>query len=218
MKIRLKEVEKVRIGSSDDIYRVMRRILMRENRIDRDREHLWTISLDSACKILNIELVSFGSVKTTVVEPMEVFSIPLQKRAVHIVLVHNHPSGEITPSDADEDVTDQLIQVGRIMQVPVLDHLIITENSYYSFNDSGLLAELQRSLKYVPAYEIQNRMDDLEEKVSEAEKARNLAQQVADNADKDAMRKVARQMKKEGYELSAIVKLTGLSESEIVQL
>jgi DNA repair protein RadC len=105
-----------------------------------------------------------GSFKATIVEPMEVFSIPLQKRAVHLVLVHNHPSGTLKPSEADKDITDRLIQVGRIMKVPILDHLIITESSYYSFANSGLLDELSKSLKYVPAFEIKKRYEKQAEK------------------------------------------------------
>lgn len=145
MNIRLKAEKQIKIQCSDDIYFIMQRILRRENKIDRNREHLWTISLDNASKILNIEMVSMGSIRQTIAEPMEVFSIPLQKRAVGIVIVHNHPSGELKPSAADKNMTDQLIQCGRILHVPVQDHLIITEKSFYSFGDTGLLAELEES-------------------------------------------------------------------------
>ena len=139
MKIKLKPKEQLRILCADDIFGIMKKILQRENKIDRNREHFWTISLDTANKILNIELISLGSTKETVVEPMEVLSVPLQKRAVKIILVHNHPSQELIPSAADKDITDRLIQCGLIMHVPVLDHIIISEKKYYSFEVSGLL-------------------------------------------------------------------------------
>ncbi|WP_240491783.1 JAB domain-containing protein [Flavivirga aquatica] len=153
------EKTKIKIQDADDIYGVMQRILLREQKVDRGREHFWTISLDNANKILNIELVSMGSFKATIVEPMEVFSIPLQKRAVKLILVHNHPSGTLKPSEADKDITDHMIQVGRIMKVPVLEHLIITESTCYSFAATGLLKELEASTKYVPAFELKRRFE-----------------------------------------------------------
>jgi DNA repair protein RadC len=206
MNIRLKKEEKVKVLCADDLYGIMQRILVRESRIDRNREHLWTVSLDTAYRILNIELVSLGTVNKTLVEPMEVFSIPLQKRAVKVILVHNHPSGELRPSERDKDITDQLIQVGRIMNVPLMDHLIISETACYSFLDSGLLHELQQSLKYVPAYEIKKRYEKAAIEKGE--------QQGVEKGRKE----VARQMKKEGYAIEAIMKMTGLSKAVIGRL
>lgn len=206
MNIKLSTIKQGNIGSSEDIYTVMQRILMRENRIDRDREHFWTISLDNAHKILNIELVSLGSVTQTLVEPMEVFSVPLQKRAVKLVLIHNHPSGILKPSNADCDLTDHLIQVGRILKVPVLDHLIITEKSYYSFADSGLLKELEGSIKYVPAYEIKKRYELAAEQKGKAE-----------GADQKA-REMAKVMKKEGEPIEKIIAYTGLTKQMISRI
>ncbi len=191
MTVKLKTKEKVKILCSDDIYFIMQWVLLRENKIDRNREHVWTISLDNANKILNIELVSMGSINQTIVEPMEVFSVPLQKRAVTIILAHNHPSGELDPSEADKDITDRLIQCGLILHVPLKDHLIISEASYYSFADSGLLAELEQSKKYVPDYKIK------------AEIKKNLA------------REMAKEMKLKGYKIGEIAELTGLSQSVI---
>lgn len=203
MNIKLSSIKQNNISSSEDIYTVMQRILMRENRIDRDREHFWTISLDNAHKILNIELVSLGSVTQTLAEPMEVFSVPLQKRAVKLVLIHNHPSGILKPSSADKDLTDHLIQVGRILKVPVLDHLIITEKSYYSFADSGLLKELEGSIKYVPAYEIKKRYEQAAEQKGKEK-----------GADQKA-REMAKAMKQKGYSIEEIKELTGLTKQTI---
>ncbi len=206
MNIKLANKTKIQIQNAEDIYSVMQRILMREEKVDRGREHLWTISLDNANKILNIELVSMGSFKATIVEPMEVFSIPLQKRAVHLVLVHNHPSGTLKPSEADKDITDRLIQVGRIMKVPILDHLIITESSYYSFANSGLLDELSKSLKYVPAFEIKKRYEKQAEKKGK------------EKGNREGKKAIAKTMKDEGYPLEEIIKLTGLSKGIIERL
>tara|TARA_R110002124_G_scaffold287117_2_gene470529 strand:+ start:2116 stop:2745 length:630 start_codon:yes stop_codon:yes gene_type:complete len=206
MNIKLAESQKIKVLCSDDIYSIMQRILMRENKIDRDREHLWTISLDTANKVLNIELVSMGTINKTLVEPMEVFSIPLQKRAVKIIVIHNHPSGEIKPSAADKDITDRLIQVGKIMNVPVLDHLIITEKTFFSFADSGLLAELELSTKYVPAYEMRKRYEQAAKEKGE------------EKGKKEKAKEIALEMKKQGYEVEAIMKLTGLTKTVINRL
>ncbi len=206
MNIRLNNKADIQIHNSEDIYSVMQRILMREEKVDRGREHFWTISLDNSNKILNIELVSMGSFRATIVEPMEVFSIPLQKRAVRLILVHNHPSGTLKPSEADKDITDHLIQVGNIMNVPILDHLIITESSYYSFANNGLLEELQASIKYVPAFILKERY----EKVAK-EKGKKEGQ-------KEKAKEMARMMKKKGMDIEIIMEISGLSKASINRL
>ena len=139
MNIRLKKEEQIKVLCSDDLYDIMQRILKREGRIDRNREHLWTVSLDTAYRILNIELVSLGTVNKTLVEPMEVFSIPLQKRAVKIILVHNHPSGDPTPSLEDRTLTKRLVSAGELLGIRVLDHIVMGEGRHVSFADEGWL-------------------------------------------------------------------------------
>ena len=202
MNIRLKKDQRIHVKLPGDLYAVMRPILMRESRTDRNREHFWTVSLDNANRILNIELVSMGSSTRTIAEPMEVFSIPLQKRAVRIMLVHNHPSGGLLPSLSDLDLTDQLIQCGRILHVPVIDHLIITEEGYYSFALGDMMDELEKSEKYVPPYELKRRYQK-----AASEKGRS-----------DEKKEIARQMKKEGYDPEAISKVTGLSIASVQKL
>ena len=195
MNIKLTKEQKIKaVNSPQSVFSIMQRILLRENKIDRNREHFWTISLDNASKVLNIELVSLGTVNETLVEPMEVFSVPLQKRAVKIILVHNHPSGEVMPSEEDKDVTDRLIQVGRIINIQVIDHLIISERSYYSFADSGLLKQLELSLKYVPAYEIK-------------EQGKN-----------ERSKEIAKALKAKGVKTEIIIAATGLTKAIITKL
>ena len=205
MTIRLKG-EEIKIFCADDIYGIMQRILLRENKIDRNREHFWTISLDTAHKVLNIELVSLGSIKGTLVEPMEVFSVPLQKRAVRVILVHNHPSGEVKPSAADKDLTDQLIQCGLLLNVTVLDHMIITEKRYYSFADSGLLKELEESKKYVPEYKIRQELK------------KQLEKQIREDEGKQKATAMAKAMKQKGEPLEKIMEYTGLTKAIIQRI
>src|SRR5438105_5881644 len=101
MNVKLTTTQKIKVLNSDDIYNIMQQVLLRENKIDRNKEHFWIIGLSQVNKILYIELISLGTISATIVEPMEVFSIALQKRTVQIILVHNHPSGELKPSNAD---------------------------------------------------------------------------------------------------------------------
>lgn len=206
MNIKLASTEKIKVYSAADLYPIMQRILLRESKTDRNREHFWTVALDNANRILNIELVSMGTIKATLVDPMEVLSIPLQKRAVKLILVHNHPSGELHPSEADKDLTDRLIQACLLMQIPVKDHLIITEQSYYSFAGSGLLEILEKSEKYVPPYILKKRYEEAIAKYGEKQ------------IRKEQTLEFARRMKKEGYPIDDIVKITGLRKATIVNL
>lgn len=206
MNIKLKPDQKIKVNSPEEIFAIMQRVFMRESKIERNREHFWTISLDNGNHILNIELVSLGTVKATLVEPMEVLSIPLQKKAVKIILVHNHPAGQLAPSDQDKDETDRLIQACRIMDIEILDHLIITEKDYYSFKGSGLLKELQQSVKYVMPYELKERY--LKVGVELGSK----------KAKQEERREIARTMKQKGYMIEQIIELTGLSKASIAKL
>ncbi len=203
MKITLKNDKKIRVLSSLDIYTVMREILLLEDPNDRSKEHFWTISIDHGHTILNIELVALGSVNKVPVEPMEVYSIPLQKKAVKLILVHNHPSGMLTPSSGDKDITDRLIQVGLIMQVPVIDHLIITEESYYSFSDNGLLHELSKSIKYVPAFMLKDRFEKEGKKIGNKEGV------------KENQKQIVLRMREQGYDIDTIKSITGLTKTMI---
>jgi len=132
----------------------MREILLREDRIGRNKEHFWVIGLHNDHRILYIELVSLGSVNSSYANPSEVFQLASQKLAVKVILVHNHPSGSLNPSEADKDVTDRLIQAGRLIHKKVLDHIIISTTDYFSFADTGLLAELEESQEWVLPYEL----------------------------------------------------------------
>lgn len=206
MNVRITEKEKVKILNSDDLFEIMLRILKRENKIDRDREHFWVIGLANNNRLLFIELVSKGTINQALVEPMEVFSFALQKRAVKIMLVHNHPSGELKPSDEDKDTTDRLIQVGIIVNTPVLDHIIISEKSYLSFQDTGLLDELKKSTKYVPPYKL-------------VEREKN---EVKIEGVKEGLRIKAKEMAmaclEKGMEIDVIADLTGLTAEEIEKI
>ena len=222
MNIKLGNKTKIKVEGSVDIFLVMQQILLREQKVDRGREHFWTVSLDNAQKILSIELVSMGSFNKTVVVPMEVLSIPLQKRAVKLILVHNHPSGNVLPSEADKDITDRLIQAALIVDTPIVDHLIISENTYYSFADNGILAELENSIKYVPAYKLKERFEKqgLEKGIEKGIK-QGLEKGIVTGIEKGIKKEkkeMATTMKKRGFAIKMISEFTGLSVSVIEKI
>lgn len=202
MNVKLEDSEKIKVLNSDDLYGIMQRVLLREEKIDQDREHFWVIGLANNHRILFIELISMGTVKKTLADPMEVFSLALQKRAVRIILCHNHPSGELRPSDADKDMTDRLIQVGIIVDTPVLDHIIISSKSYMSFKDIGLMDTLSESTRYVPGYVLKER---LKKEAAEAAKAKEKIE-------------IAKTMKREGEPDEKIATFTGLTLEEVQSL
>lgn len=202
MNIKLTESEKIKVLNSDDMYGIMQKILLREQKIDQNREHFWVIGLENNNRILFIELISLGTVNKTLVEPMEVFSFALQKRAVNIILCHNHPSGELKPSEDDKDITDRLIQVGIIVDLKVIDHLIVSNKSYLSFKDIGLLEELEKSTKYVPPYVL-------------AERIKKEATEIAKRKEKI---EIAKSFKRSGIDNKTIAENTGLSIEEVEKL
>ncbi|WP_081299505.1 JAB domain-containing protein [Gilliamella sp. wkB195] len=169
MDIKLTKHDKRYIEGTDDVYSIMQRVLLRDNQIDQEKEHLWMIGMNQAGYILYIELIALGSYKSVDVEPMNVFRVAVMKNASRVILVHNHPSGSLTPSEADKDITDRLIQVGRILNIDLIDHLIITPKTYISFRSTKLMDELEQSLKYVPTYQVVERIRK-EEKLIAKEK------------------------------------------------
>ncbi len=139
MNVRLSKDQKIKIGLPEDIYAIMQKILLRENRLGRAKEHFWVIGLTFKHQIAYIELVSLGSISAAIVTPLEVFSLAVSKKSPKVVLVHNHPSGSLNPSATDKALTEKIVAGGKILEVEVLDHLIISEMGYYSFAQHQLL-------------------------------------------------------------------------------
>ena len=124
MNVRLSKDQKIKVLYADDLYSIMQQILMRENKIRRNQEHFWVVGLDNQNKILFIELIGLGRVNRVGANPPDVFRMGIYKLAVSMVLVHNHPSGNLEPSQADKDFTDRLLKVGQLINIEVLDHTL----------------------------------------------------------------------------------------------
>ena len=203
MNVRLTSDQKIKILNSKDIFTIMQQILLRENKIRRNQEHFWVIGLNNANKILFIELVSLGASNRVDISPPEVFRMGIYKLAVKMVLVHNHPSGTTQVSEADKDFTDRMLKSGAMLNIEVIDHLVITEDAYTSFVDTGLLYELKRSGNYV---------------IVEREKAQLLELRKIEAAvDKERI-EIARKFKNAGVDIETIQKATGLKKTEINKL
>ena len=103
------------------------------------KEHFLCLHLDGKNRILCIDRVSIGSLNQSVVHPREVFKSACLVSAAALILVHNHPSGDPTPSGEDISITKRLKEAGEIIGIPVLDHIVIGEGQYVSFVERGLL-------------------------------------------------------------------------------
>jgi DNA repair protein RadC len=122
------------VKSSRDGYNIMRRHLM-----DLNHEEFWLILIGRSSKVLAKELVSKGGLSGTVADPKIIFHMALQHQASALIMVHNHPSGNLKPSREDLVLTKKIADAGRMLDINVLDHLIITDSGYFSFGDEGLL-------------------------------------------------------------------------------
>lgn len=102
-------------------------------------EKFIAVLLDTKNQIINWEVVSVGSLNASIVHPREVFVRAVRKSAASIIAVHNHPSGDVTPSAEDRNLTIRLTEAGKLMGITLLDHLIIGKNTYYSFKEHELI-------------------------------------------------------------------------------
>jgi DNA repair protein RadC len=203
MRVKLTKAQKIRVLNTKDLYKVMQDILLRENKIGRDKEHCWVVCLSSTYRILLIELISLGTANSTVVNATEIFSFALQKRASYVILVHNHPGGALLPSPQDMDITNRMYHAGLFLEVPMIDHLIISETQCLSFEEMGFLAKIAKSKKYVMQFKRE------EERIKrEGEKAGVL---------KKAMQ-MAKILKKKGVDVQLIAVASGLSIAKIKKL
>ena len=106
---------------------------------DKDREEFLVVLLDTSNSLIGFSQISVGGLAASIVEPRQVFKVAILANAAAIILAHQHPSGNPEPSREDIRITRQLVEAGKLMGVPVHDHLIIAENGYVSLAERGLL-------------------------------------------------------------------------------
>ena len=122
------------IHGPDDAYEYVKSKLQYEQ-----KEHFCVILLDTKNHIIGFREVSIGSLSASVVHPREVMLEAVKAHAASIILVHNHPSGDPSPSREDVNITDQLCKAGKIIDIPVLDHIIIGHNHFISLKEKGMI-------------------------------------------------------------------------------
>lgn len=126
--------ESPKITHSKDAFLVIQPQLM-----DINHEEFWIILLNRGNRVIKPIQVSRGGIAGTVADPKIIFKMALEHLASSIILVHNHPSGNLTPSQADIQLTHKLVEAGKWLDLPILDHLIIHDFQYFSFADEGQL-------------------------------------------------------------------------------
>ena len=104
-----------------------------------DRECCVVVSLNTKNNPIGFNVVSVGSVSLSIVHPREVFKVAVLQNAAAVIIAHNHPSGDATPSPEDQRLTDRLVEAGRILGIRVLDHIVFGDATYYSFADDDKL-------------------------------------------------------------------------------
>lgn len=123
-----------KITSSRAVYELMKPMM-----VDLPHEEFWLLILNRSNVLIKRELISRGGVAGTVVDSKILFKSALSHYASSIIICHNHPSGNIMPSAEDKHITQKVKEVGKVMDIPLLDHLIITDGGFLSFADEGLL-------------------------------------------------------------------------------
>lgn len=112
---------------------------LKERLKDHNHEVFGAVFLNQANKILGFEVISKGGITGTVADPKVILKRALEKNAVNLILCHNHPSGSLKPSKADEQLTEKIKQAAAFLDMKVLDHIIVSDSGYYSFADEGMI-------------------------------------------------------------------------------
>ncbi len=198
MNVKLSASQKVKIANASDIYPIMQQILLRENKLRRAQEHFWVVGLNNNNTILFIELISLGATNRVSVDPPEIFRIAIYKLATKVIFVHNHPSGNTNISDLDKNLTKRLMVVGQLLEIAVIDHLIISETEFRSFQTEGVMKELDKS-----RWIIEKNLEGEVQKIK-LEKLK-LENTIA----------IANKMKLKGIDIETISEITGLEPDDI---
>jgi len=131
--------DKKEILKPADIYQILSDCLKSEDKVDQDKEHFWVFHLDCRNKIKLLELVSLGTLNSSLVHPREVFTRAVGLRSAQIIIAHNHPSGVAEPSDDDQSLTKRLMKAGDLLGIELIDHIIIANSSYISLKEKFLI-------------------------------------------------------------------------------
>lgn len=136
--LKIKKQDRYKVVCAEDTYKVLMKEVYTPESIEYV-ESFYILLLNRANEILGYKLISQGGINGTVVDAKIVFGTALKCNASSIILSHNHPSGSLYPSQPDKDLTAKLIKGGKVLDILVLDHLIVTSEGYYSFAEEGFM-------------------------------------------------------------------------------
>jgi len=143
MRIKIRDsFKKEPIKDPKKIADILVKVLKVEDKSDRMKEHFWGIYLNARNIISRIELIHLGTLNASLVHPRDVFRPAIVSSVASIIVLHNHPSDDVEPSEDDLDVTRRIVEAGKIMGIDVLDHLIINEKGkHFSFKAENLIKD-----------------------------------------------------------------------------
>ncbi|MFH1160661.1 MAG: DNA repair protein RadC [bacterium] len=127
-------IEKAMVKKSEDAYQIFKTLMG-----DKAYEEFWILLLNRGNRLLRRCCISEGGISGTVVDPKKIFKIALDHHASSIILGHNHPSGNPKPSESDIRITTKIMDAGKLLEVAVLDHIVVADDSFFSFADNGML-------------------------------------------------------------------------------
>lgn len=138
------ELGKRSLNSSERVKKLIKSsnaayLLFNNEFINSKQEKLLAIFLDTKKYVINSKVIFIGTANKSLVHPRDIFREALDANAVSIIIMHNHPTGDVTPSMEDDLFTSKLVNIGKMIGIIVIDHLIIGHNNYYSYNDKGMI-------------------------------------------------------------------------------
>ena len=126
------EEEKIKLNNPKTIYEYTKYLFN-----DKEQELFYCLYFNNKQKLVGKELLFIGTVNKSITHPREIFKYAYYYSATSIICLHNHPSGDVNPSFEDIDFTNVIVEIGLIQKIPIIDHIIVSNNSYYSFHDNG---------------------------------------------------------------------------------
>ena len=129
----------ISIKNPEDIAKILQSILKSEDILDQEKEHFYTIHLDNRNRIKLIELVTLGTLNSSLMHPRETYRRAVIEGDSKIMIAHNHPTGICEPSDEDINVTKKLKKAGEILDIELMDHIVFSIKNYFSFREKNLI-------------------------------------------------------------------------------
>jgi DNA repair protein RadC len=199
------------IYTAQDVWSIIHPIHMRENKMRRQREYFWILAVDRERYLRVAELLAIGSDNRVHIKPADAFRMAIYKNADYVIFIHNHPKGKLQPSASDKDTTDRLIKAGEVVEIKVVDHFIINEESFFSFAEAGIMKELRNSSTYRVLHE--DEVELLKLQMQAAGEAKGIEKGEAKKA-----KAIAKAMLAAGESVEKVVVYTGLSKAVVGRL